>query len=94
MAPAAFRGRGAWLSIPPALQVQDATRQNVAWFHFRNDPGIALGRRATVMGENGLNVVRLPARPATRWIAWPKYCPFNLREFQASKLGEERGLVW
>jgi hypothetical protein len=26
---------------PASFTVQDATGQNVAWFHFRNDPGIA-----------------------------------------------------
>ena len=26
---------------PGSFTVQDATGQNVAWFHFRNDPGIA-----------------------------------------------------
>ena len=37
------RFRRPWRVIehPANFTVQDATGQNVAWFHFRNDPGIA-----------------------------------------------------
>jgi hypothetical protein len=33
----------AWRVVehPASFTVQDARGQNVAWFHFRNDPGIA-----------------------------------------------------
>jgi hypothetical protein len=50
---------------PASFTVQDATGQNVAWFYFRNDPGIA--QSIAVLKEEArrraMNFARLPEAP-------------------------------
>jgi hypothetical protein len=50
-----------------SFTVQDATGQNVAWFYFRNDPGIAQSVAVLFKEEarrRAMNFARLPEAPA------------------------------
>jgi hypothetical protein len=50
-----------------SFNVQDATGQNVAWFYFRNDPGIAQSVAVLFKEEarrRAMNFARLPEAPA------------------------------
>jgi hypothetical protein len=51
---------------PASFTVRDATGQNVAWFHFRNDPGIA--RSVAVLFKE-------EARRRAMNFAWPPEAP-------------------
>jgi hypothetical protein len=51
---------------PASFTVQDATGQNVAWFYFRNDPGIAQSIAVLFKEEarrRAMNFARLPEAP-------------------------------
>jgi hypothetical protein len=51
---------------PASFTVQDATGQNVAWFYFRNDPGIAQSIAVLFKQEarrRAMNFARLPEAP-------------------------------
>jgi hypothetical protein len=52
---------------PASFAVEDTTGQNVAWFHFRNDPGIAQSVAVLFKEEarqRAMTFARLPETPA------------------------------
>jgi hypothetical protein len=54
------------IELPASFTVQDAAGQNVAWFHFRNDPGITQSAAVLFKEEarrRAMEFARLPEPP-------------------------------